>query len=149
VNINLSPAKTCRFQRADHNLTVGTGKRSSLRLKESTMSVRHCGRMRKSRAYWLLPRVGEEIYKHVVLEVSRCPSCGQFILEWHGVTWALTRTPSHRILFKHHEEWVARTRIDLDDMMDTSQWMTLKGAVVRVKGSLSSFPFTMGYRRVR
>jgi hypothetical protein len=107
------------------------------------MSIRHCGKARKTVSYWLLPNVDEKrVYRHIVLLSTTCPSCNQFVLEWHGIDHNHLRTPQRRIAVKRHDEWIARTQTDIDDQMDSSRWRSVKSGVYRVKASLRQFPWT-------
>lgn len=116
--------------------------------------IRHCGRRRRSRAYWLTPTDDEDreidYYKWVVAEVlEACPACGQSVIEWHGINYLLAKTPPHRIAKDDHEAWKIRIRTGLDDEMDSSQWDTMMGAVYWVYGSMHCWPYVYGRRQVR
>ena len=107
------------------------------------MAVKHCGSNRRTMSYWLVPKKEddrEKNYARIKLETANCPNCDQFIMEWTGYL-VKGRGPTHRLKHKEHDEWMMRTKTDLDEEIDTSAWKSIANGVHRVNSSMQQHPF--------
>jgi hypothetical protein len=112
--------------------------------------IKHCSAFRRTQVFWL--NSNDPHYKYQVLQSTTCPKCGQFVMEWIGIFADGKHSPAKRIAVKNHEEWIHRTDLvagDIAEGLDSSQWESVRAGVYWVYGSMPTYPYLYGRRRVQ